>query len=385
MTRQSYSIDEIKAMLTDRAAEVAETYAPRGPGAYVQGHEYWTLNPGRADNTVGSFVIWISGPRAGRWCDFAMGGREGHGDLLDLICLSLACDLAEALREARRFLGLMHERPEDIALRKAAAERRARAREEARAADAEMRQRKARAAKALWLSAQPRLRGTPVDHYLRHARGIDLDAIGRQPAALRYHQALRYTHTDPKTGEIVEGTWPALVSIIQDLRGNAVAVHRTWIAFDGARGAWVKAPVPAAKKVLGDYRQGAIHISRGTIGQGPRGGRPPPLKDAAPGTHVYLAEGIEDALSVVQLLPHVRVLAAVSLSNLGAVALPAGVTRVTLVADRDEGEQAQAALERAVAAHALAGREVRLWQPPAGFKDLNAALLATAARQERAG
>jgi hypothetical protein len=385
MTRQSYSLDQIKAMLTDRAADVAEAYAPRAPGAYVQGDEYWTLNPSRADRSVGSFVIWISGPRAGRWCDFAMGGREGHGDLLDLIAMSLNVDIAEAIREARRFLGLMHERPEDIAMRKAAADRRARQLAEARAQDAERAQSRARGAKALWLSAQPQLRGTPVDHYLRQSRGIDLSALGRQPAALRYHPALRYTHTDPKTGEVIEGTWPALVSLINDLRGNAVAVHRTWIAYDGARGAWVKAPVPAAKKVLGDYRGAAIHIARGTVGAGPRGGRPPALRDAPPGTHVYVSEGIEDALSVCMLLPHVRVLAAVSLSNLGALALPAGVTRITLVADRDEGEQAQAALERAVLTHAQAGREVRLWQPDPGCKDLNDALRAMAAQNERAG
>lgn len=385
MTRQSYTIDEIKAMLVDRAQDVAESYAPRGPGAYVSGHEYWTLNPGRADRRVGSFVIYLSGPKAGRWCDFAMSGREGSGDLIDLIALSLHCDLAEALREARRFLGLVHERPEDIRRRKAAAERRAAQQAEARARAAEEKAETARRAKGLWLAAQPRLRGTPVDHYLRDARGIDMCALGRQPAALRYHPALRYRHIDQTTGEVFEGTWPALLAVINDLAGNALGVHRTWLAYDGARGRWDKAPVPKAKKVWGDYAGAAIHISRGTVDLGPRGGRPPSLRACSPGTHVFVTEGIEDALSVCMLLPHVRVLAAISLSNLAGLALPANVARVTLVADQDENDSAREALARAVEAHARAGREVRLWQNRHGGKDLNDALRAALDEQKRAG
>jgi hypothetical protein len=98
------------------------------------------------------------------------------------------------------------------------------------------------------------------------------------------------------------------------------------------------------------------------------------VQHAEPGQHVYVTEGIEDGLSVVQLLPEARVLCAISLSNMGAIDLPPAVVRVTLVADRDENDQARAALDRAVSAHQRAGRDVRLWQNAYGGKDLNDAL-----------
>lgn len=385
MTRPAYTIDEIKAMLAERAGDVARNYAPRAEGSYHSGHEYWTLNPGRADRRVGSFVVYVSGPKAGRWRDFAMSGTEAHGDMIDLIRLSLGCDLREAIRDARRWLGLDYEAPEDVARRKARAADYAKRQREAAQEEAAKRARRAKAAQALWLSAQPALRGTPAEHYLRQTRGIDLAALGRQPGALRYHPALKYTHVDQDTGEVFEGTYPAICAIINDLRGNVVAVHRTYLAYDPKRATWDKAPVPAPKKVLGDYGGALIQISRGTMDQGPRGGRAPALRDCKPGAHVFITEGIEDALSVCMVLPHVRVGAAISLSNLGQVVLPRAVTRVTLVADRDDNDTARAALTRAIEAHARAGREVRLWQNTHGGKDLNDALRALVRDQERAG
>jgi len=68
------------------------------------------------------------------------------------------------------------------------------------------------------------------------------------------------------------------------------------------------------------------------------------------------------------------VLAGISLGNLAALELPRNVASVTLVADRDENEQARAALERAVAVHRKAGRTVTVWQNRHGGKDLNDAL-----------
>lgn len=46
------------------------------------------------------------------------------------------------------------------------------------------------------------------------------------------------------------------------------------------------------------------------------------------------------------------------------------------MADLDENEAARAALQRAVVAHRVAGRDVRLWQNRWGGKDLNDALRA---------
>ena len=101
-----------------------------------------------------------------------------------------------------------------------------------------------------------------------------------------------------------------------------------------------------------------------------------------PGAHVFIAEGIEDALSAVVLKPEVRVLAAISLSNLGHVVLPEAVEHVTLIADLDDNDTARAELDRAIASHQSAGRTVRVFQNRWGGKDLNDALRAASTQAD---
>lgn len=372
--RHTYSLDEIKGMLVDRLDAVIAQYAPPAKGSYSAFNKYYTLNPGRADRSVGSFCIHLSGAKAGSWKDFAVGNvaGQGYGDVLDLIALSLGCDMTGAMREARGFLGLQSDSPEDIERRKRAA---AQSAERRKRAEAEVRAKKlnrTRAAVALWLGGQERIKGTPVEFYLRDQRGIDLAELGRQPSVLRFVPKCKYYHEDPHTGEVFDGYYPAMVAMITNGRGENVAVHRTYLALR-KDGQWDKAPVPAAKKVLGDYLGASIHLWKGI---GPRGGKPGSLRKVADGAHVYIAEGIEDALSAVMLKPEARILAAIALGNMGAVDLPPAVTDVTLIADLDENETARNALHRAIAAHQKAGRRVRVFQNRWGGKDLNDAFLA---------
>ncbi len=377
--RHTYSIGQIKEMLTDRVQEVAQCYAPPARGSYTDKGVYFTLNPGRADKSVGSFHITFTGAYAGRFHDHATGQ---DGDMLDLIRLAQGCDLPAALREARAFLGLETESPDVRRQRQKALEagraRRAEAERQQRADRANRR----RAAHAMWLSGQERIAGTPVEMYLRDRRGIDLSALGRQPRVLRYHPQCYWREDDPETGEVCEGHGPAMLALVTDAAGQARACHRTYLAIDGRDGRWNKAPLKTSKKVLGDFRGAAINLWRGI---GPRGGKPAPLSRAPAGSHVFIAEGIEDALSCVVMLPEKRVLAAVSLGNLGQVRLPDTITTVTLIADNDEGDQARAVLQRAIEAHAAAGREVRVHRPGAGHKDLNDELRAARADAREAG
>ncbi|SFY18373.1 Toprim domain-containing protein [Paracoccus pantotrophus] len=374
--RQTYSIEEIKGLLFERRREVAMHYAPPRCEWYEDRGLYFTLNPGRADRSVGSFVVALEGEKAGRWNDYA---TAEHGDLIDLIRLSLGCSITDALREARSYLGLAYDSPGDVARRKAAAERSKRLAEEARAKGREQAERRRRGAVALWLSGQERIKSTPVEHYLRDTRGIDLAQLGRQPGALRYHPAVRYKHLDRETGEVWDCEMPAMLAIVNDGQGRSIACHRTWLAMR-PDGRWDKAPVPKPKKVLGDYAGGSIHLWRGIQ---PSGRRNKPLADAPQGSHLFISEGIEDALSCAILLPQARVIAAISLSNFGGVVLPPAISSVTLIADRDPGPDAQAALQRAIAAHQKAGRQVRVWMNRDGGKDLNDALRARLQQQQK--
>lgn len=375
--RPAYSLDQIKNMLLDRLDQVVAQYAPPAKGSHTTFGKYFTLNPGRADRSVGSFYVHMSGARAGKWMDHATGD---YGDVLDLIGLSLGLAAPrDILTEARAFLGLDTLGPDERRRREEAAARGKRLRAEAAAREQAERGRKRKRALAFWLSGRESLRGTPAEAYLRDRRGVDLGLIGRQPGSLRYVPVARYYFEDDDTGEVFERDLPALAALVTNRRGQPIACHRHYLAL-GRDGLWqlahkreVADPVPKGKLVLGYYGGGWITISNGI---GPRGGKGISLMRADPGQHVYITEGVEDALSVMVLLPDARVIAAISLSNIGAVDLPATVSTVTLVADQDEHPDARAALERAIAQHQSAGREVRLWQNLHGGKDMNDALLA---------
>lgn len=376
--RQSLSIDEIKDRLLSQIEAVVARYAPPAEGSYRKGPLYATLNPGRADRSVGSFFVHMSGPKAGRWNDYAMSGAEAAGDVIDLIRISCGfATMADALKEARAFLGLEHESPELRRARdEAAARAKARREEQARQA-AEARAKHAAWAKGLYLACRDDILATPVAAYLR-GRGIDLARMDRVPHALRFHARCLYRaeveRIDPDTGEVVREAFrrelPAMVAAIVNGRGEIIAAHRTYLERQGD-GRWTKANLPDAKKVLGDYAGGSIRLSSGI---GPRGGKGARLSDCPPRTRVYIAEGIETALSVMVVKPEARVLAAVSLSNMAKVELPANVAEVVLLSDGDDHPQALAAFEAAVKAHAAKGRVVRVWRSPVPGEDFNDAL-----------
>lgn len=386
--RQTYSIDEIKDLIIARMGEFAYHYAPPANGSYEDKGKYFTLNPGRADKSVGSFVVHLTGRKAGKWEDFATGQ---HGDVFDLIGLSLGLgQMVDQLREARSFLGLRTDSPEETRQREvalAAARERRRAAEEASRRDMD---RASRRAEAMWLAAEPSIKGTPVDHYLK-ARGIDLATIGHQPRALRYLAKCRYSFEDKSTGEVIDFDAPAMLAAMTNLAGRIVAVHRTWLAIDPNTGRWGKVKIPhpsaegqflPAKKVYAWGEGCAIRLSSGL---GPKGGKGAPLNRCPPGTKVYIAEGIETALTARILKPEARVLAAYSLSNIGKVGLPPEVTEVVLITDHDLAPQAQAQLAEAIEAHRKAGRLVRIWQSDRPGEDLNDALMRALAEEQREG
>lgn len=378
MQRHDYSLDQIKDMLLDRIDAVVHSYAPPAPGSYTDKGVYFTLNPGRPDKSVGSFCVHVSGPKAGRWRDYATGQ---HGDILDLIALQGNLSPAAAIREARAILGLQHDTPELRQQREQSAARAKAQREAAAREQSDRAERRRVVAEGLWLSGTP-IAGSPVEDYLR-GRAIDLRQLGHAPRSLRFHAECLYMHreVDRQTGEIFElrEARPAMVAAICNGAGAIIACHRTWLDRDAA-GRWRKArilsprtgePLPV-KKVLGDFAGGAIRLGNGL---GPRGGKGARLADCPPGSRIYIAEGIETALSARILLAGARVMAAVSLSNMGQVELPPNVDDVVLITDHDTHPEARAALSRAIRAHADHGRTVRTWASDRAGEDLNDALM----------
>jgi hypothetical protein len=346
-----YDIGQIVGMLAQRADQLARELLP---GGRREGRE-WTC--GDLSGAKGRGVsVCIAGPKAGVWGDF-QGGSSG--DALDLVAVTrCGGNKAEALKWARGWLGIgpahagrgpapVPPRPRNLAEETEKGEKR-RAR-----------------GKALWLSGSP-IAGTPVEAYLA-GRGIGLDALGRAPRALRFHPRVWCAERSIEA--------PAMLAAIT-AGPDTIGVHRTYLAEDGA-GGWRKAPIRSAKKVLGQAQGGCIPLWRGASDK--------PLREAPEGDAVAIAEGIEDALTVALHCPEWRVLACISVGNMGEIALPEAITDVRLVFDRDgENVSSRAARDRAERRYLSEGRSVHLLTPPEGFKDFNEWHQAEVAREGKA-
>lgn len=348
------TVAEIEQRLRDNAAAIGRQMLP---GAREEGGKY--LVCGDVTGAAGdSLVLHISGTKAGLWKDWA--ANEG-GDMLDLIGATQGLSSkAEQVAMAKQLLGIEDQwSPRGAAPDPAEQARRAAQlrlmRERRQAEQLAERQKSIKRAKGIYLSAVP-IAGTPAEGYL-HARGLRAGEAG-WPNALRYH-------AEVWNGD-VGGKRPALVAPIMMANGEQSGVHRIWLQHDEAKG-WIKLDVLKPKKAYGSAWGGFVPIAKGASGK--------PMARMPEDEPVYVTEGIEDALVVRMARPGARVIAAVTLPNIGAIVLPAAARRLVIVADRDDKQKAIDALERSIAAQQARGLDVRLCMPPVGFKDLNDWLL----------
>lgn len=327
---QDITIGEISQRL---AASIDGLVQKLFPAAVQDGGE-WRIGSlaGEAGKSMG---IHRLGGKAGVWQDFASGET---GDAFDLVAQALyAGDKRQAARWSLDWLGIGdgHDAPSRPAPAAASAPK-------------PEKDWSARAL-AMWLAGEASLRGTRADVYLR-GRGIDLGRLGRQPRCLRYDPSLYNAESNRR--------WPAILAAICGPDGKHIATHRTWLAHDGH----AKAPVGASKMTLGRYTGGCIRLWRGSSGM--------PLDQAPHGETVVITEGIEDGLSVALAVPNLRVLVAVSLSNMGALKLPAAIRYVLQCVDNDTGDSARRGAERATQNFQQQGKYVSLVRSPIG-KDMN--------------
>ena len=286
---------DLSEALAARAEDVCRRYLPGGRRCGA----YWTV--GDVCGTAGrSLFVRLVGPSSGRgavgrWCDAATGE---HGDLLDLIALNRGhASLRDAMDEARSFLTLASEAPR-TASRAAASERHADTVE---------------AARRLYRAGWP-VRGTPAERYLA-ARGIVLDdAVA---SVLRFHPAALYRDApgDPRR------TFPVLFAPVTDLAGALTGLHRTYLdprpGPCADAGQFGKAPVASPRRSLGRLAGNGVRLRRGD------------------GAAWLVGEGIETVLSLAPLFPRADVVAALSASQLAALIMPPGLTRLVVARDND--------------------------------------------------
>jgi hypothetical protein len=344
---RSLTIDELKELAHRQVQSLCQHVLPNGR----ENCGYWEV--GSIEGEPGqSLKVNLRGAMRGIWTDFSAPAKtpERGGNMIQLVALVMfGGNIGEAIKWTKSWLNLDHLDPDRLARHKAQARKSAARQEEGQRNKAELNRRKAH---QLYIAAVP-AGGTPAEAYLK-SRGIDLAARQMKfPGSIRFHPEVYCAE--------VGKPLPAMVACIYGMDGGYRGTHRTWLQPDGSG----KAALVEAKKSLGKYLGGYIQLWKGT--------HHCPLKDLPRGTPIYVSEGIEDGLSAAVLRPTFRVLAAVSLSNLGALELPADCP-VHILAQRDEKQQAIDAFEKAVAALQGRGHEVFLLYPPDGVKDWNDAL-----------
>jgi hypothetical protein len=342
------SIDLIKQELEKRIDDLVPQLFPN---AVLDGHE-WRLgdvhgSPGR------SLGIHRHGSKTGWWKDFA--GGSG-GDVLDLVAAG-ACqgDVVEAIKWSRQWLNLGSISEDD------------RRQRERNAADSRIKrdqgreeglQRLRKAALARFLEAVP-LPGTPAERYLA-GRALPIRELGKAPGALRFHPGLKC----PETGILR----PCFIGKIDGPDGQMLSIHRTFLHVH-ASGRVTKAdqdpvqPMKDCKRAYCSFEGGWIPIWRGQSGK--------PMKDALAGEWVTVSEGKEDGVTIALEMPHMRVIAGVSLSNIGNLKLPRHLGGIYLHRHNDTNPIAIADFERTRAKLEQRGFATREVAAPLPFKDFN--------------
>jgi len=345
--------DLVKARASDCVRELAAELLPNG--REVCG--FWRTGS-IADDPGQSLAVTLTGAQRGMWCDHATG--EG-GNIIQLAQqAAFRGDFSAAFAWLKSKLGLDDLDP--ARLRKVRAEASAQAERSDRDAAAAAEQRR-RNAHGLWLAGKP-IAGTPVEAYLR-TRGIPLERLtvsgqAHLPGCLAFHPELYCKEVNRKL--------PAMMASVVDAAGRHLATHRTWLAPDG-RGGWGKADLEDAKKALGSFKGGFIPLWKGEHRRS--------MAELPDGVDLWASEGVEDGLSAAAAKPELRVIAAVTLGNLGDVPPPPAGGRLMIIGQRDTNPKTLEHLERAIARQQERGVEVWLTPPPAGgFKDVNEALQA---------
>ncbi|WP_394728181.1 CHC2 zinc finger domain-containing protein [Altererythrobacter sp. GH1-8] len=190
---------------------------------------------------------------------------------------------------------------------------------------------------AIWRAAQP-IEGTLAEAYLRN-RGITCDL----PPSLRYAE-LPYGKSGPD--------YPCLIACVSSSQGPLQGIQRTFLAQDG-RG---KADMDNPKLSLGRVSGGAVRLG------------------ALDGGELLVCEGIEDGLSLLQILGR-PVWAAAGSTMLPNMRFPPEVRSVAIGGDNDEAGRNCA--HKAARAYSNQGLAVRAFFP-AVAKDFNDELMEAA-------
>ena len=247
----------------------------------------------------GSLVVKLQGSQAGYWHDFERG--VGGKNLLSLYIDKFNCDFKTAMHNLTTQLGLDTDQLFKREQPKAACTVKANL----------IDPKKIKFAQKIYNQGVP-IAGTLAQKYLKEARGISVDI----PDDFRFCAKVKH----PDLGRMV----PALLAPIKNRQNEVQGVVRIFLSPTGDKlkdlylNAKGHATPATVKANLGSIFNAAVTINQGKF----------------TGT-IYIAEGIETALSIAQTKPLDAVFATLSVSNLSKVPIPADTEKVVLCADYD--------------------------------------------------
>lgn len=182
-----------------------------------------------------------------------------------------------------------------------------------------------------------KIENTPVQKYLK-SRGINF-----LPSGIRYIDSLKYF----EDGECL-GSCPAMLCRFDDVNGNALTFHATYLTDDGEKASF--ASVRKFMPAKGVLNGGAIRFDAGE--------------------ELHIAEGVESALSVMQLYG-VACWAAGNAGLLERFELPVWVKKLIICADNDANFTGQKAAYNLAHKYAMKGVQVSVIVPDVINSDFN--------------
>lgn len=185
--------------------------------------------------------------------------------------------------------------------------------------------------RAVWNSGYPiSSRESALAHRYFKSRGLPIPtAQDGLDSDIRFVPMLDYYHKEfnKETGEEVEerGRYPAIVALLRNVKGQAVALHRIYLAHNGSG----KAPVTKPKKLMG--KPDAVSINGALIRLG------------KVGKVLCLAEGVETARAV-SAFTGFPCWATYAAPLMMVAEIPAGVEGVYIFGDKDRSNAGQEAM-----------------------------------------
>jgi hypothetical protein len=294
----------VNQVLLARLEHHARTWLPHGK---VVGGNYIALNPRRNDQSLGSFCLNL---QKGFWVDYATGDRGG--DPVSYFAYINALSQFEAGKILSTSTGttITHQTPTVFKTSKV----------NTKPYNHYYQQ--------IWREAQS-AKSTLVEYYL-HSRGFNLPV----PKTIRFHPSLYHA--------LSKQFFPCMVSAILKWPDQTlIGVHRTYLDPVTAK----KASVDINKMMLGKASGGAVRLS--------------PLSEL-----LIVAEGIESALSVLQVQSNATVWAALSAGGIKNLCLPDETIVETIIIAADHDPTGIKAAIQAANLWALMGRKVKIALPP---------------------